>query len=184
VPVTLPVDPSSTPVPAASSPSHRGHSPAGRFVSVQTLVSEQSRSPRRKCVREVLCPVHLAAQGLSPSISRDSRSTACRPQNRLRPPQITTDRPQAADQTCGFRWRESSSARTCRRALVSMSHEGPSPTGTGDAPGRSLFHSGSGGLVTQPPRQSTSKLAFRRTNPRLRAIPHSPGEVRERSSMR
>ena len=69
------------------------------------------------------------------------------------------------------------------RALVSMSHKGPSLTGNGDAPGRSLLDSAPTASSPSHRGHSPASRFVHRADPRLRAIPLSPKEVRERSSM-
>src|SRR6478735_3160517 len=85
--MTLPIDCSSSPVPAASSSSLRDASPASWFFAVWTLVSELSRRPLPDCVREVLCPPGRGAQGLSPTFFWFHRNWSVHPQKR--PPSST-----------------------------------------------------------------------------------------------
>ena len=68
-----------------------------------------------------------------------------------------------------------------RRALVSMSHKGPSVWSVlMTLPTDPVVVSDPGNLVIRPPRQVPSKLASRRTDLRLRPIPLSPEGVRGR----
>ena len=63
-----------------SSPGSRDDRPASWPSVVRIFVSDRSRSPRRECVRRVLCPTTPAPQGPSATISQILRFPARRPQ--------------------------------------------------------------------------------------------------------
>jgi hypothetical protein len=52
----------------------------GELPRRMSFISELSRSSRRKCVREVLCPGDRSAQGIRETFLRFNSRTACRPQ--------------------------------------------------------------------------------------------------------
>lgn len=110
--VMLPADRSSTPTPAAPSPSARGSPPANWRPAERILVSEPSRSPRRKCVGRVLCARTPVGQGVVADFLDIPLVPACRPQP-------------AGHSSTGTRPPSPACAKSCGRLVIAA---GP-PTG-------------------------------------------------------